>query len=189
MLPPIPEPFLLNVWKHWEPWQLSATRALAEQENGLASLLQHLKTIGGSLMDVYHGPLSFQECTAELSHVLQSDACWEPDELKLRLQTSKGYLEYSLSDAAVWVVRWGEIQGRHLHLHPGRYSRHTYRVKAHTLKTALLALYFHYQEGVPLQHLDQLNQLRTRYLDLSPMRKLYQEKGLGMLLQHWEGKL
>ena len=45
-----------------------------------------------------------------------------------------------MPDGSAWVLRQGEEGGRYVHVHPGRRTPPTLRVRATVLKTAVMAL-------------------------------------------------
>ena len=85
------------------------------------------------------------------------------------------YKKITLSDSSVWIVKPGNDQNRYLHLHPGKKSPHTVRVRAGTLKT-VLALFYFAPSKFDNKNLQFVNDVRTRYLNLSPIKSL-QETG------------
>ncbi|PRY06069.1 hypothetical protein CLV24_12851 [Pontibacter ummariensis] len=174
----IPAPILFHPLKH----HLGYIR-LFLQESELLSELElkiALRTIGGSQLDLYTGPLSSQQLSLEVIAYLQQGGLLHPDAFRNYLAPS-GYGLCSLSDGSGWTLRWGLHEGRHVHLHPARYSRHTQRVKANHLKTAIAAAIattrFQRSMDLPL-----LNQVRDRWLALPPVEGYTAEEGLGKVL-------
>lgn len=128
-----------------------------------------LLSLGGSQMDMYAGSLTpeaiFDEIRAQLKQAgVDTKAAYEAF-----LAKSDGYATMVLSDTSVWVLRLAEDKAHYIHLHPGRYSPHTFRVKASALKTALAyqAAAQHHQLTDDL--LTDLNRVR-KGLRLSPLR-------------------
>jgi hypothetical protein len=86
-------------------------------------------------------------------------------------------------------LRLGEQEERYVHIHPGRYSPHTIRVKANTLKTAIalsvwMKVYNHREINLEL-----LNHVRREILAASPVKSLEGTEGFIKLfnLVHQEG--
>lgn len=165
----IPRPVLLNCWKHHAGY--IRDRIKQADENSLSELIKQIKVIGDGLMDLYYGNMS----PGEISRFILSEI--KPD------ITKEGYLEWiknsgkdfrilSINDGSVWTLRYSENDERFIHIHPGRYSPLTLRVKASTLKTAITAAgwkIIHNQEP----DLKIINLLRTEYLSLSPVKDKY----------------
>jgi hypothetical protein len=81
------------------------------------------------------------------------------------------------------VLRLGEQPERYVHIHPGRYSPHTIRVKAGALKTAIalsvwMKLYNHGELTVEL-----LNYVRKDVLTASPVKSLTAVEGFVKLFK------
>jgi hypothetical protein len=143
-----------------------------------ATLPELLKKLGNSQMDIYYGALGMKELMAEVvTHVpVENEAeylAWLGD-----------YREVTLSDGSRWILLAGNVPGQYIHLHPGRYSPHSMRVKATILKTAIACMVCF--PGVERPVLAQVNEMRRRLLALSPVRDLEQcqhlWKVMGMFL-------
>ncbi|WP_255594279.1 hypothetical protein [Pontibacter sp. HSC-14F20] len=151
-------------------------------------LRAQLKTLGRSQLDLYLGKLSAQQIANETTLYLQKHRALAPDAYRLYLSDSGAeYKLISLSDESKWVLRWGVVEGRHVHLHPARYSQHTIRVKANTLKTAVAVQIATRRYKEPLS-LALVNQVRTQWLELAPIPAYLPEGGLGKLLHLLGGK-
>lgn len=154
--------FRFNTLKH----HLGSLHAfIAEQKaDHLSEAAQTLKTLGGSQMDLYTGELSVAQIFSETAAQLRAQQLLEPAAFKTFLGES-GFRSIVLSDTSVWVLRFGEDDQQFVHLHPARYSPHTIRVKASTLKTAVLCSC----AGVDCNDRESVSRLRTTYLDLPPL--------------------
>jgi hypothetical protein len=74
-----------------------------------------------------------------------------------------------------------------VHVHPGRRTPNTCRVRANVLKTAVMALaYAGARGGGPLD-VALINRVRADYLGLAPMRALADEGGLGAVIETLRG--
>ena len=93
------------------------------------------------------------------------------------------YRLVSISDKSVWTLRLGESVERYVHIHPGRYSHHTRRVKALTLKTAILTLCCERLGEPKLSGKELINEVRKKYLNEPPLKSVSSEAGLGKLLE------
>jgi hypothetical protein len=129
-----------------------------------------LLPVGHSLMDLYVGELSEIEIYREITENLFSENIVSEAAYRQFLHPHH-YRTLTLNDTSQWVLRLGEKNGRYVHIHPGRHSPHTLRVKATTLKTAIAVLVWQRQSAQPLDT-PLLNRLRTETLGLSPVRDL-----------------
>ena len=82
-----------------------------------------------------------------------------------------------------WVLRMGDEAGRYVHVHPGRWSPATLRVRANVLKTAVMVLaYAAAYGGDPLDRA-LVNRVRGEFLGLAPVGKdLAGEQGIGRII-------
>lgn len=146
-----------------------------------AALKKSLLIVGNSQMDLYTGPLSIQQIDTEVTHLLKSQTHYERPFYLQWLHEQGGYQTMALSDSSVWVLREGEQEAKYVHIHPGRYSPHTLRVKASTLKTAIAALCIA-RSSSKIISLSMINDIRKDVLGLSPLRQILPDKGVGKLL-------
>ncbi|MFD2248514.1 hypothetical protein [Pontibacter ruber] len=177
--PDLPKPILFHPLKH----HLQYIREFARQSTQLPEqeLKKVFRRIGGSQMDLYLGALSPLQVSEEVILYLQQQGLLQPEVFKHYLGLG-GYRLCTLSDGSVWALRWGVYEGRYVHLHPGRYSNHTIRVKANHLKTALAVAIASTTYKQPLS-LELMNQVRTQWLDLSPVPGFTSEEGLGKIIE------
>ncbi|MCX2738325.1 hypothetical protein [Pontibacter anaerobius] len=176
---PLPKPILFHPLKHHLGYIREFAQAgvlLPEQE-----LKRAFRRIGGSQLDLYIGPLSPLQISEEVVLYLQQQGLLQPEAFRPYLALN-GYRICTLSDGSAWALRWGVQEGRHVHLHPGRYSLHTLRVKANHLKTALAAAVACAKYEQPLS-LELLNKVRASLLDLPPVQGYTAEEGLGKVLE------
>ncbi len=147
-------------------------------------LIQKLAIIGKSQMDLYTGKLSPLQIAEEITCYLQSTNLIE--EIKyfnwVRLSVLS-YRETRLSDNSLWVLLPGKIAGRHVHIHPARYSPYTIRVRSETLKTAIAVLCYSKQYKKDHSDPSVINKVRKELLDLSPVKDVDPERGLGKMLE------
>lgn len=131
---------------------------------------RELLKIGASQMDVYIGQLSVKNIENEvLSYLKQADLCGLTPYSEW-INIANGYRQITLSDHSDWILRIGDSQQAYIHIHPARYAQHTVRVKANSLKTAImLSLHgVHHFENLSIQ---KLNGFRSQ-LQLSPIRAM-----------------
>jgi len=124
-----------------------------------------LKSIGNSQLDFYIGNLSSENIKADMSAWLRSRQLYQKDNYKDWINENGGFREVKLSDNSVWTLRIIEKES-FIHIHPSRYSTHTMRIKANTLKTVLCTLLFEDIDTFAF-NIESVNYYRDKYLDLS----------------------
>jgi hypothetical protein len=177
----VPPPVLFNAWKHHAG---ALRRRVAETAragpDGLATLAPQLLIIGTELMDLYTGALSPGEIGAGVIAQLRADGRIDPEVYRNWLGENRGYRVLTLpADESAWVLRFGEEGGRYVHVHPGRWTPHTRRVRANVLKTAVLAL----ASGADPFDVALINRVRREFLDLAPIPALADEGGLREVIE------
>jgi len=136
-----------------------------------AEIHVRLLALGGSQMDMYAGPLGMAAIFDEIRMQLKAAGADTRATYEAYLAQGGGYASMVLSDRSVWILRLAADKPDYIHLHPGRYSPHTFRVKAAALKTAL-AYWVSEQQGLLKGNLlEDLNMVRTG-LKLSPLRRV-----------------
>ncbi|SEW53576.1 hypothetical protein [Chitinophaga arvensicola] len=130
-----------------------------------------LLALGGSQMDMYAGQLDVAAIFDEIRTQLKTAGVGTRAAYEAYLLQGGGYATMALSDTSVWVLRLAADKPDYIHLHPGRYSPHTFRVKASALKTALAYLAASRNGGLKGPLLEDLNALRAG-LRLSPLRSV-----------------
>jgi hypothetical protein len=174
----VPPPILFNLWKHHAG---ALRRRIAAGAGGgpesLAAFSRQLVVIGTELMDLYTGHLAPVEIAEEIRAHLGNASLLTPSAYRPWLDATGGYRILTLSaDASAWVLRFGDQSGRHVHIHPARWTQQTRRVRANVLRTAALALAAAGDRD-PLD-VTRINQLRRDYLGLPPVAALAEEGGL-----------
>ncbi len=133
----IPPPINFNCWKHHAGFIKKQIESVKETRD-LDQLKVYLLKIGESQMDLYFGEYSPVNISTQILDYLHRNKIFSPDLYKDWLsKDGKGYQLVELKDKSVWTLRIGENLERYIHIHPGRYSPLTVRVKATTLKTAI----------------------------------------------------
>lgn len=138
----IPEPFQFNPLKHLLAFSREFVSDWSEGNSpDNTFLMKELKHIGTSVMDIYTGSLSTDNLVKEISDYLNSN----------KLSGHEAFSEWTgikhndfriiaLSDSSQWTLKYHNDEFRYVHFFPARESAHTLRVKANTLKSALLYL-------------------------------------------------
>ncbi len=130
-----------------------------------------LKSLGNSKFDLYLGALNVDEILKEIREYLVSNSLINKDNYKQWIASSKGYRQVKLSDDSTWTLRYLE-QTAYVHIHPSRYAKHTVRIGAKAMKTALLLKL----NDLPCEH-DSVNAVRL-LLQLSPISKHSKMEGI-----------
>lgn len=140
---------------------------------------KEIRLLGNNLIDLYIGKLGISEIIRETLHFAGKNNITSPEELAQWLHPLE-YRKFELSDHSFWVIKQGQDNARFLHIHPGKYSLFTIRVKAPTLKT-VIALKI-YDSTVVSPDLGLVNKIRVEKLNLSPVKGLVAGKGIARLL-------
>lgn len=133
----IPPPLLFNPLKHHLVFIREFISENIEMAN--ASIVKELKHLGGSVMDIYSGVLSPGEISEELVGFLRTKKLMKRTSFSMWAGTeSREFKTIILSDGSQWVLKYYDNEARYVHSFPARLSPHTFRIKANTLKSAIL---------------------------------------------------
>lgn len=145
--------------------------------------MEELTVIGNSQMDFYTGYLPPEQIACEMAGFLrQRNILSEKEYLQWISSAGSSYRAATLSDGSAWVLLPGKIPGRHIHIHPGRYSNCTVRVRSETLKSAIAVLCYCNNCDWKQIDLNKINDARTTLLGLSPVKEVHLDRGLGKML-------
>ncbi len=183
----IPCPVLLNIWKHHAGALRNRIAACADDED-LARLAAQLVVIGTDLMDLYTGQLSAAAVARQVIAALESEGRLTLDAYRACLTETRGYLTVTLADQSVWILRLGEEAGRYVHIHPGRWSPQTRRVRANVLKTVVMVLAHVRVHGGEPMDVRLINTVRAERLRLSPIPAVGGDEGIGAVLALLQSK-
>jgi hypothetical protein len=174
----VPSSINFNCWKHHSGFikqQIKLYSRTSEQ----IQLKKHLLIIGESKMDLYFGKLSPSEISRQIISYLKKEKSFSFDRYTdLLSKDGKNYKLIQLSDKSSWTLRLGENQERYVHIHPARYSPHTIRVKATTLKTVILILCFEQAKEIGSFNTEIVNNIRKKYLKEPPLKSISKASGL-----------
>ena len=185
----IPPPINLNCWKHHAGFIIKQIKSLSEIKE-LEELKAYLLKIGESQMDLYYGDYSPVKISEQILDWLHRNKIYSSDHYKEWLfKDGKDYQLVELKDKSVWALRLGDDIARYVHIHPGRYSPHTVRVKATTLKTAIFLLCFEQLGEIKSFETETVNDIRKKYLDEPPLKSFSAASGLGRLIDLFHKKL
>lgn len=165
----IPEPILFSPLKHYLPIIKEFINRKAEEEKypGSEGFIKELRHIGTCVMDIYKGDLSSCQIFGEIKDFLRSGRIFTKD-LYMRWAgiSYRSYRVITLSDGSRWTLKYYENETRYVHIFPSRSSPFTFRVKANTLKSAIL-----YQVLIGKDYIstEDLNKARS-LVGLSPVK-------------------
>ncbi|OGU54799.1 MAG: hypothetical protein A2V66_06820 [Ignavibacteria bacterium RBG_13_36_8] len=173
-----PCPVLLNCWKHHAGFIKGGIQVKSEHE-----ILGELKTIGDSLMDLYLGSMSPHDISVQVIEQLKGRNILEKKAYTDWIETDNDqYRMIELSDNSKWTLRLGDDEKRYVHIHPGRYSHHTMRVRSLSLKTAIAVLVWTKIHGGDALNISVINKVRKEWLNESPIKSVSKNEGLGKLI-------
>ncbi|MBE0570316.1 MAG: hypothetical protein IH618_02135 [Ignavibacteriaceae bacterium] len=178
----IPPPINLNCWKHHAVFIREQIESVRENKD-LDQLKVYLLKIGESQMDLYfgsHSPVNISEQTLDYLH--QKEILSFSRYQVWLSKDGKDYQLVELKDKSVWTLRLGDDVERYVHIHPGRYSPNTVRVKATTLKTAVFLLCLERFGEIKSFETETVNQIRIKFLNEPPLKSLSSASGLRRLL-------
>lgn len=177
----IPVPITFNPYKHH-------LKFLKEKMNdwkkmNWESVDREILCIGSNLIDFYFGSLRVEEICGECFEYFRNEKITEKDDLLNWLKPVK-HKKIQLSDKSLWLIKEGIDPERFIHIHPAKYSHFSIRVRATTLKTVIALKVQSFSIGNEMkENLQLVNQVRTKFLKLSPIKSLQPEKGI---LHLWE---
>jgi hypothetical protein len=179
----VPVPVLFNCLKHHLGFIKEFIHA-SIASNDIETISYQLRLIGDSQMDLYLGELTPALTAHQIIEQLRQKEVFERETyVNFLHRNSSGYQTITISDASVWVLRLGEVEGRYIHIHPGRYSPHTLRVKASTLKTAIALATWMKLHNYSEATVEIVNQVRKDILGASPVKSLSATEGLSKILR------
>jgi hypothetical protein len=164
----IPEPFLFNPVKHHLGFIKDFINLyIDDSHTDIKALTRDIKHIGRSVMDIYTGSLSIRRIFLETEEYLKLNNLFERECYSEWAGMKTGCFRIiSLSDGSRWTLKYYNNPQRFVHIFPARNSQHTFRVKANTLKSALI---YNIIIGKDLVTGDDLNKVRP-LLGLSPVK-------------------
>ncbi|MCH7963758.1 MAG: hypothetical protein IH852_07455 [Bacteroidetes bacterium] len=166
-------PLTYNCWKHHAGFIKNQIEIYRGEKISVEELQKTLLVIGESQMDLYVGELSPQKICNEIVSKLKSTGVFAFEAYKKWLfEKGNAYKLIEISDNSVWALRLGKQKERYIHIHPGRYSPDTLRVKALTLKTAIAMLIINYKKNFPLMDTLKINEVRKKILNSPPVKKV-----------------
>lgn len=177
----IPEPFIFNPLKHHldfirEYINLKADRSGMEN----SYLIKELKRLGSSVMDVYTGSIPIINICNQLEEFLNRKEILSKEEFSLWAGTNMNdFRVISINDGSQWTLKYHANEKRFVHFFPARNSQHSFRVKANTLKSAII---YNITVGKDFITGDDLNSART-LLGLSPVKNTLDTEAITEMIE------
>lgn len=175
---------LLNCWKHHAGFiKLKISECREAGKINFINFRKELLRIGDSVMDLYLGDLSPNEIADSIINSLKKKNVLEKEKFILWLkEKGNDFQEIELKDKSLWTIRLGEQKEKYIHIHPSRYSPLTIRVRALTLKSAILYLILNKNESDISDNLLFLNRIRKEYLNQPPLKMISSKSTLLKLI-------
>lgn len=139
-----------------------------------------LLLIGTNLIDIYCGKLTLKDINRECLQFALKEKLSSEEKLKKWLYP-KEFRKTIFSDGSEWVIKQGQHSSRYLHIHPAKYSAFTVRVRGTTLKTVVALKIFSTPKNQEQLTLQQVNQIRSEKIALSPVKTLEKGKGIARI--------
>lgn len=177
----MPAPLLFNPVKH----HLGYIRHLAEMKNesspeGKIEICRLLKHIGGSVTDVYSGRLDCEKIYAETLEILAFGNNLKKENFVRWAGTKpENFKTIRLSDDSLWVIKYYHHEFHWAHIFPARMSPHSFRIKANTLKSAILYQVFIGRDFISEEG---LNSARAKG-GLSPIKDIYDAEAITSMIE------
>ena len=182
----IPFPLLFNPLKHHLGFirQFIEKNSREYKKSGEGPVLKELKHIGGSVMDIYSGDLPYTVICDELLNYpitnrlndISSFTKWageDPDDFRT----------IYLSDGSHWIMKYYENEQRYVHSFPARFSPHSFRIKANTLRSAIL-----YQVFIGKDFISEENLNTARAIGgLSPVKDVMDAEAITEMIEILRG--
>lgn len=175
--PDIPEPFQFNPLKHHLGFIRSFT---CDAQKDTARALLYIKMTGSSVMDVYTGTMGIRQIMDEIRQFLSEKNLLVPEIFAVWAGKSfSDFRNFTASDGSVWILKYHDALSRYVHIFPSRSSPHTFRVKANTLRSALLYLILTGKDYITEED---LNKARNAG-GLSPVKGISEAEAISHLIE------
>jgi hypothetical protein len=178
----IPEPFQFNPLKHHLSFirEFVSMRIAEAKETDIKNLIKELKYIGTSVMDVYTGSLSLDSICKEVIGFLKYEKIDKKKVFSGWTGTNfNDFRKVTLSDTSEWMLKFHNDEKRFVHLFPARLSPNSFRIKANTLKSAIL---YYIIIGKDYITGEDLNRART-LLGLSPVKNTEEAEAITEIIE------
>ena len=178
----IPEPFLFNPLKHHLACIRSYVHNRIETIESVDKklIIKDLRHMGTAVMDVYKGTLTPENICNEIRNKLGQMKLAEKS--KYSAWTGVKFSEFKiigLTDGSEWTMKYHNNESRYIHFFPARSGPYTFRVKANTLKSAVLYLIL---AGKDFINVADLNYSRA-LIGLSPVGDIYETEAITEMIE------
>lgn len=175
----VPEPFILNCRKHHLGFlKYWVDRSIDPKNESFLDLKKNLLLIGESQMDLYTGTLYPAEIADQIYTTLLTQNVHQKRDFENWIESPPcGYKNFVIADNSSWTIRKGKEKHRYIHIHPSRYSLHSIRIKANTLKTLIAIKFLITVENRNLT-LELLNEARLSFFNAPPVKSMTAIKGI-----------
>ena len=178
----IPIPILFNPMKH----HIGFIKEFIEMNNGSKTLsdnleiIKELKHIGGSVMDVYTGKLTYNQIGDELLCYLKNRKLSGINDFhQWAGNDASDFRTTLLSDGSDWVLKYYDNEHRFVHSFPARFSPFSFRIKANTLKSAILYQIFIGKDFITEEDLNTARAIAG----LSPVRDIFDTEAISEMIE------
>ncbi len=137
----LPFPIKFNPLKHHILYirDFIEERLRSEKISDLSNLVREIKYTGSSVTDIYNGSLTVQDiCNEAVSFLESHDLIDQHAFMNWAGRYYSNFKIITLSDTSLWMLKYNDDTLRYVHLFPARMSPHSSRVKANTLKSAII---------------------------------------------------
>ena len=182
----IPIPLLFNPLKHHLGFLKDFIEKNSDSLNhkGDNEIVKELKHIGGSVMDVYSGELNVPEiCYEFLCHLKTKRLTGRSVFMKWAGTGEKDFRTVYLSDGSQWVLKFYNHEDRYVHFFPARLSPLTFRIKANTLKSAVLYQVFIGKDYITEEDLN----IARAMAGLSPIKEVLDTEAISEMIELLRG--
>lgn len=166
----IPEPYRFNPWKHHLGWVsvcLERLKILPGDETLQSELIANVREINSNYADVYTGTYSLEELILHIGSQLANRGIADRSDYIAWLGDAS-FRILTLDDGSEWILREGIEPARYIHFHPSRSAPNIIRLHGNAWKTAVVMKLL--LVGQDDYSLHTINEVRKKYLDLSPLK-------------------
>jgi hypothetical protein len=178
----IPEPFRFNPLKHHLSYLRDFVNIREDRQgrNDITGLIKELKSVGTSVMDVYTGSLTISTICREIAGYLEIRKLDKPGEFaEWTGKRNNNFRTMVLSDTSQWILKYHNDLSRFVHIFPARMSPLSFRVKANTLKSAILYIIYIGKDYISSKDLNRARKLS----DLSPVKDTAEAEAITEMIE------
>lgn len=177
------ERILFNPDKHHLGYMVERILQFAKEGENSEKIYEELGSKGvnresyNGIVDVYYGNLTVDDIKKEVVDYIDERGLKDYSSYKNYVETHGEikrvghYLTIELSDKTVQTLRIIDNETQFVHLHPGRYSPNTFRIRANTLKTVIVTTFLALCRNTSPYELALVNEGRKK-LGLSPIKEV-----------------